>query len=93
MLVERAGDHLVGRLHDQLHGVGGQLAEVAIGEGGRLLEDPEGSLHGPAPLKAVDADLEIVAGPLCLGAPVAIGGHLHLAHAVGLGAKLLCGLC
>ena len=35
---------------------------------------------------AIDADGEVVQRTLCLGTPVAVGGHLDFAHAVGFGA-------
>ena len=87
MVVELPGDHLVGGLNDELHSVGRKLPELAVGQRRRFLEDAERLLHRPAPLEAVDADLEVVAGAFRLSAPVTIGGDLNGPHAVGLGAR------
>ena len=87
MVVELPGDHLVGRLDDELDAIGRKLPELAVGQRCRFLEDAERLLHRPPPLETVDADLEIVAGAFRLGAPVTIGGDLHGPHAVGLGAR------
>ena len=87
VVVELSGDHLVGRLHDQLHGGGRKLPQFAVGERRALLEHAERLFDRPAPLEAFRADLEVVAGPLGLGAPVAVGGDVDLAHAVGFDAE------
>ena len=87
VVVERSGNHLVGRLHDQLHGSGRELPQFAVGQRRTLLENAERLLDRPAPLKAFGANLEVVARPLGLGAPVAVGGDVHLAHAVGFDAE------
>ncbi len=87
VVVQAAGNHLVGGLHDQPHGFLGQLAEFAIGQCRRLLEDAEGSLDRPPPLEAVDTDPEVVTGTFGLRAPVSVGWNLDGSHAVRFGAE------
>ncbi len=59
----------------------GQQAELAVDEGGRLLDQPERPDHLAG--EALAPDLEVVEGSLGLRSPVAIRGHLDGAHAVG----------
>ena len=87
LVVELPGDHLIRRLHDQLHRLGGQLAEFAVGERRTLLEDPEALLDGAAPLETLNADLEVVPRAFRLCPPVAVGGDVHVTHAVRLDAE------
>ena len=84
--VEVTGDDLIAGLGDELGDVGGQLAELGVGQGGGLLEDPQGLDHGAAPHEGLAADVEVVQAPLGLGPPVAVGVHLDGAHGVGFGA-------
>src|SRR2546430_11403925 len=42
------------------------LAELGVGEGGRLFQDAEGPDHGAREAEAFHADLEVVARPLGL---------------------------
>ena len=84
--VERAGDDLVGRAHDEVALGRVELSEVLVGEGRRLLDDAEGADDRAA--EAVAADLEVLQAALRLGAPVLVGAHLDLAHAVGFDAHV-----
>src|SRR5271156_6645087 len=81
MIVELAGDDLVGGLGDELRFFWGELAQVLIYEGGGFFEDAEGAdefrRHG------VFADVEVDQGAGGLGTVVAVGGDVDLAHAVG----------
>ena len=84
LVVELAGDDLVGRLHDELGFLGWELAKVLIHQGACFLEDAKGAdqlrRHGVA------ADVEVQKRALRLRAPVDIGGDLDLSHAVGFDA-------
>ena len=81
VLVEPAFDHLVGGLDDGLRLLRSEQAELAVDEGGRLLDQPEGPDHLAG--EALAPDLEVVERSLGLRPPVAIRGHLDGAHAVG----------
>ncbi len=84
MAVELALDDLVRRARDEIALGRVELAEVVVGECGRLLHDAEG-LDDGAP-EAVAADLEVLQAALGLGAPVLVGADLDGAHAVGFDA-------
>ncbi len=84
--VERAGDDLVGRAHDEVALGRVELAQVLVGERRRLLHDAEGADDGAT--EAVAADLEVLQAALRLGAPVLVRAHFDLAHAVGLDAHV-----
>ena len=59
----------------------GKQAEVAVDEGGRLLEDAESADHRPR--HHVGADVEVNQRAGRLGAVIAVVGHFDLAHRVG----------
>ena len=70
VVVELAGDDLVGRLADQVRVLVGELAEVAVHHGGGLLEHrhrPDHRVGHP-----VVGDREVVQRPLGLRTPVAV---------------------
>jgi len=74
-------------LADPAAALGIQLAKAVVGQGSGPF-DPgdamdEGQGHG------LLAQPEHLAGPLCLGSPVAISRNGHLAKAVGFGAESL----
>ena len=82
VVVQIAGDDLIGGAHDQVALAHLQHAELRVGERRRLLEDPEGAHH--LDRHAFAADAEVVARPFGLRAPVAVGGNAHRAEGVGL---------
>src|SRR5690606_17376013 len=61
-----------------------ERAERAVGERRGLLEDAQRANHGTREVFAADA--EVMERPLGLRAPVAVGGDLNRAHAVGFDA-------
>ena len=75
-------DDLVGGLHDELGLLGRELSELLVRERGRLLQDR----HAPDHRRwhPVVTDGEVMQRPLGLGAPVAVGGDVDRADAVGL---------
>ena len=82
MLVELAGDRLVGRAHDR---VGLPLREPpgrGVDQGRRLFDIAIGVVD--ALWHAVVADREMYEAALGLRSPIAVGRHLDLAHRVGL---------
>ena len=83
LAVELAGEDLVGGGDDEIRLLGGELAEIAVGERGGLLQDRHPADHRGR--HVVGADREVVQRALRLRAPVAVDGHLDRAHAVGLG--------
>ena len=62
-------------------GLGRQRAELAVDQRGGLLQDPERANHRAREMLV--ADVEVMERPLGLRAPVAVGGDLDWAHAVG----------
>ena len=88
--VELARDDLVGRTHDEVGDVGGQLAELAVRLRRTLLEDAEGTDHRAPPHERVTPDGEVLDAALCLRAPVAVGGDLDGAHRVRFGPVCRC---
>jgi hypothetical protein len=84
VVVELAGDDLVGGAGDEVGAVGRHLAQVAVDQGAGLLEDAEGAEDRPR--HAVGADGEVDQRARRLRAVVAVGGHLDGAHAVLLDA-------
>jgi hypothetical protein len=80
VVVQRAGDHLVGDAGDQVGFPARQAALAAVDERGGLLDVAVGVVDGLG--HAVVADGEVDQGPLRLGAPVPVGGHLDGAHRV-----------
>src|ERR1700733_6543251 len=85
LVLQLAGNHFVGSLHDQLRLVCRQLAQVLVHQRARLLEDAESAnefrRHGVAP------NVEVQQRALRLRAPVDIGRDLDLSHAVGFHAR------
>ena len=86
MVVELAGDHFIAGGADGLdalivHALG---LDLVVGEGGGFLEDAE-SVRDLA-RHDLNADLEVFVTALRLRGPVAVGGHLHLAHRVAFDA-------
>ncbi len=85
LIVELAGDHFVGGLHDQLCFVCGKFAEILIHQRAGFLENAEGAnqlrRHGVA------ADVEMQQRALRLRAPVDIRRNFDLSHAVGFNAS------
>src|SRR5882672_961297 len=86
LLVEFAGDDLVGSLNNQSGLFRRQLAQILVHQRARLLEDAEGAdqfrRHG------VTADVEMQKRALGLRAPVEARWDLDLSHAVGFNASL-----
>ena len=87
VVVEFAGDDLVGGAHDQVARLFPQHAELGVGDRRRLLDDAEGAHH--LDRHAFAADAEVVARPFRLRPPVAVGGHAHRAERIGLLAETL----
>ena len=85
LVVQLAGDHFVGGLHDQLGFLGGKFAEILIHQRAGFLQNAEGAdqlrRHGVA------ADIEMQQRALGLGAPVDVGRDFDLSHAVGFHAR------
>ena len=82
MVVKLAFDNLIGGLDD---GVGQgwiQLAQIAVGLGGRTLDDAQGAHDRQGLL--FPTDLEVAQRSLRLSAPVAVGGDFDRAEGVGL---------
>ena len=84
LIVELAGNHVVGRLGDQAGLFRRELAELLIDQGRRLFQDAESTdqLGG----HGVAADIEMHERAGGLRSPVDVGGHFNLAHAVGFDA-------
>src|ERR1700733_1719852 len=80
ILVELARDGLVRRANDGLLLPTGQAASVMVDESARFLHVAIGVINGLG--HAVVADREMLQRTLGLGAPVAVGRHHDLAHAV-----------
>src|SRR5262249_57703594 len=74
---------LVGRPDDRAGAFAIEEAEILVDEGARLLDQAERPDH--LARKALAADLEMFERALRLRAPVAVGGNLDGAHAVGFG--------
>ena len=90
VVVELTGDDLVAGLRDVVRDVGGQLAQLGVGQGCGLLQDAEGAHHRATPHECVAADVEVVQRTLGLSAPIAVRGDLNGSHRVGFGAGFLC---
>ena len=90
VVVELAGDDLVAGLRDVVRDVGGQLAQLGVGQGRGLLQDAEGAHHRASPHEGVASNVEVVQRTLGLSAPVAVRGDLNGAHRVGFGTGFLC---
>ena len=90
VVVELAGDDLVTGLRDEVRDVGGQLAQLRVGQGRGLLQDAEGAHHRATPHEGVASNVEVVQRTLGLSAPVAVRGDLNGAHRVGFGTGFLC---
>ena len=86
MVVEPAGDDLVGRLDDERGLTLVELAECAVGQGRRFLDEAEGADDGR--WEPVVADPEIFERALGLCASVPVGGNLDGAHGVAFKPKL-----
>ena len=86
LIVQLAGNHFVGRLHDQLRLVGRQFPEILIYQRAGFLQNAERAnqlrRHGVA------TDIEVQQRPLRLRSPIDIGRDFDLAHAVGFNAGL-----
>ena len=80
VLVQLAGDGLVGRANDGVRLPFGQTAGLVVDQRARLLHVAVGVVDGLG--HAVVADGEVLQRTLGLGAPVAVGRHHDLAHAV-----------
>jgi hypothetical protein len=80
ILVKLARDGLVRRTNDGLLLPSGQTASLMVDESARFLHVAIGVVDGL--WHAVVADGEVLQGTLGLGAPVAVGRHHDLAHAV-----------
>jgi hypothetical protein len=80
VVVQRAGDRLVGDAGDQVGLPAGQAALAPVDERGGLLDVAVRVVDGLR--HAVVADGEVDQGPLCLGTPVPVGGHVDGAHRV-----------
>ena len=80
LVSQLAGNHFIGRLHDQLGFVGRQLAQILIDQRGGFLEDAEGAnqlrRHEVAP------DVKVQQRALSLRPPIDIRRHLDGTHAV-----------
>ena len=84
MIVELALDDFLGGLHHQPGFLGRELAEFLVDFGAGALEQAEGADDGAR--HPIESDREVQQRALGLRAPVAIGGDLDRAHAVGFGA-------
>jgi hypothetical protein len=82
VLVQLPGDHLVGDPLDQLGLPSRQPSGAAVDDRGGLLDLAVGVVDGLG--HPVVADGEVDERPLGLRAPVLVGGHLDLAHRIGL---------
>ena len=76
-----AGEDLVADLDDQPVRLVVEPPAGMVGVGRRLLQDGVGGDH--LARDQVLADAEMLERALRLRAPELVGGHLHLAHAVG----------
>ena len=85
LVIERTLRHLGRRLLNEGGQVFIQLAQVPVDRGRRALEDPERPDEGLR--HRLGADVEVVQRALRLGAPVAVGRYLYVAHAVALDAR------
>ena len=80
MIVQLSGDGLVGRANDGVLLPFGETAGLVIDQRARLLDVAIGVVDGLG--HAVVADREMLQRTLGLGAPIAVGWRLDLAHAV-----------
>jgi hypothetical protein len=87
IVVELAVDHLARRFGNGHRRVPVQLAEIAIGQRGRLLDDAERADQRQR--HRLRADREIHQRAAGLRAPVAVGRHLDFAHRIGFGSHLV----
>ena len=92
VVVELAGDNLIGGGDHHVGNVGWQLAKILVGAGGRLLQHTECANDRTIPVVRADADLKVVDRTLGLCTPIAVGGHVDFAHAVCLDSILRHGL-
>ena len=85
MIVELAVDHLARGADDGAGAALVEQAKFAIGLGRGQLDDAERANDGHR--HPVVADAEILPATLGLRAPIAVGGNLDRAEAVGFGAR------
>nr|GFC86154.1 hypothetical protein [Tanacetum cinerariifolium] len=85
---ELAGQNLVGHLANEVGLFGVEHTRVAVGEGGRFFQIREGLNNFFWHLIDILRNREVLDATLGLGAPVGVGGHLHLAHGVFFGPEL-----
>ena len=90
VVIELAGDDLVASLRDVASDVGGQLAQLGVGQGRGLLQDAKGAHHRATPHEGVASNVEVVQRTLGLSAPVTVRGDLNGSHRVGFGTGFLC---
>jgi hypothetical protein len=84
LAVHLAGNHAIGSTFDQPRAIRVELAELVIGERGRLLDNAEGTDDRARPAEAIDTNREVLARTLGLRAPEAFGGDRDVTECVML---------